>query len=82
MNINRDLRCSINEAFGLEVGPSGRGESQSGRDFEIVEDDSGMEGSAGRKLTSEELKMEDMIPNLSVFGTRVAPERPGETEDA
>ena len=51
---------------GLELGPSDRGDPQSGRGLRIVEDDSEMKGYAGQKLTLGKLDMMDMILDSGV----------------
>ena len=55
MNIDRDLGRSVIGASSLELGPSDRGEPQSERDLEIVEDRSVMEGSSRWRMTLRKL---------------------------
>ena len=71
---DEDLGGLLLRASDLELGSLDRGGPQSERDLGIVEDNSGMEGSWGRKL-------DFMVPNFGVFGTEVAPGRLGEVED-
>ena len=73
--VGEDFSGLLLRASGLKLGPSGRGGPQSGRDHEIVKDDSGMEESSGRKLNSRKLNVTDMVPHLSVFITGDSPEK-------
>ena len=47
LSIDGDFRRSVIGASGLKLGPSGRGRSQSGRDFGMVEGGSGWKGLQG-----------------------------------
>ena len=57
LNIDGDLGHSVLGDCGLELGHSGQGGPGCGRDIEIVEDGSEVEGSSGQKLTSGKLNV-------------------------